>query len=122
MEMLVSGWGNRDPSTWDPPIELHEVVVFADTYQRCSKAYGLITPSMFCASVKGGGKDSCQGDSGGPIVSNFAADTHQDGVLLNGIVSFGWGCAEATHPGVYTKIANYCTWLNTNSNGDVNCV
>ncbi|XP_033641813.1 trypsin-like [Asterias rubens] len=122
LELLVSGWGNLDPSTWDPPIALHEVVVYADSHQECAAAYGTITQNMFCASVYGGGKDACQGDSGGPIVSNFAADSHQAGVLLEGIVSWGWGCAEAAHPGVYTKISNYCDWISQKTGGEVKCV
>ncbi|XP_071805253.1 trypsin-2-like [Asterias amurensis] len=123
LELLVSGWGNRDPSTWDPAIELNEVVVYANSHQECVAAYNtMITNNMFCASVQGGGKDACQGDSGGPIVSNFAADFHQASVLLEGIVSWGLGCAEAAHPGVYTKISNYCDWMNKNSNGEIVCV
>ncbi|XP_071805593.1 trypsin-2-like [Asterias amurensis] len=121
LPLLVSGWGNLDPSTWDPPIELNEVVVYANSHQECAAAYGSITFNMFCASVQGGGKDACQGDSGGPIVSNFAPDSHQAGVLLEGIVSWGYGCAEAAHPGVYTKISNYCDWIQQKTTGDVNC-
>ncbi|XP_071805594.1 trypsin-like [Asterias amurensis] len=116
LELLVSGWGNLDPSTWKPSIELNEVVVYANGHQECAASYGTITYNMFCASVQGGGKDSCQGDSGGPIVSNFTADSHQAGVLLEGIVSWGRGCAEAAHPGVYTKISNYCNWMKHFSN------
>ncbi|XP_071805694.1 trypsin-3-like [Asterias amurensis] len=122
LKLLVSGWGNRNPSTWDPPIELNEVVVFANSFDECSYAYGQITDNMFCANVDGGGKDACQGDSGGPIVSNFAPSSHQDGVLLNGIVSFGFGCATATHPGVYTKISNYCPWIKEHTYDEVSCV
>ena len=62
-----------------------------------------------------------KGDTGGPIVSNFAADSHQAGVLLDGIVSWGRGCADDKHPGVYTKISNYCTWISKKTNGEVKC-
>ena len=48
-------------STWDPAIELNEVVVYANSHQECVAAYNtMITNSMYCASVQGGGKDACQ--------------------------------------------------------------
>ncbi|KAI4458515.1 polyserase-related [Holotrichia oblita] len=58
--------------------------------------------SMICAGYAEGGVDACQGDSGGPLTLN--------GVLI-GIVSWGVGCAEARHVGVYTNVAKVRNWI-----------
>uniref|UniRef100_A0A8V0ZWW0 Peptidase S1 domain-containing protein n=1 Tax=Gallus gallus TaxID=9031 RepID=A0A8V0ZWW0_CHICK len=72
---------------------------------QCSSAYpGRITSNMICIGYLNGGKDSCQGDSGGPVVCNGQ---------LQGIVSWGFGCAQKGYPGVYTKVCNYVSWIKT---------
>ncbi|HEY0638187.1 MAG TPA: serine protease [Pseudonocardiaceae bacterium] len=66
----------------------------------CTNSYGseYIASAMVCAGYPNGGVDTCQGDSGGPLVA---------GGKLIGITSWGYGCAAAGYPGVYTRVMTY---------------
>ncbi|XP_017722311.1 PREDICTED: trypsin-2 isoform X1 [Rhinopithecus bieti] len=102
-ECLISGWGNTLSSGADYPDELQCLDAPVLTQAECEASYpGKITSNMFCVGFLEGGKDSCQGDSGGPVVSNGQ---------LQGIVSWGYGCAQKNRPGVYTKVYNYVDWI-----------
>uniref|UniRef100_A0A2K6P0D9 Peptidase S1 domain-containing protein n=1 Tax=Rhinopithecus roxellana TaxID=61622 RepID=A0A2K6P0D9_RHIRO len=102
-ECLISGWGNTLSSGADYPDELQCLYAPVLTQAECEACYpGRITSNMFCVGFLEGGKDSCQGDSGGPAVCNGE---------LQGIVSWGYGCAQENKPGVYTKVYNYLTWI-----------
>ncbi|XP_053547749.1 trypsin-like [Bombina bombina] len=100
---LISGWGNTLSSGTNYPDLLQCVSAPILTTAQCTGAYpGEITNNMICVGYLEGGKDSCQGDSGGPVVCNGQ---------LQGIVSWGYGCALKNYPGVYTKVCNYVSWI-----------
>ncbi|XP_051818349.1 trypsin-like [Antechinus flavipes] len=100
---LLSGWGNTKSHYVDYPklLQCLHVPLLSDA--ECQASYPRqITENMVCAGFLGGGKDSCQGDSGGPLVCNGE---------LQGIISWGFGCAIKNYPGVYTKVCNYVDWI-----------
>nr|XP_054971452.1 serine protease 1 isoform X2 [Pan paniscus] len=102
-ECLISGWGNTASSGADYPDELQCLDAPVLSQAKCEASYpGKITSNMFCVGFLEGGKDSCQGDSGGPVVCNGQ---------LQGVVSWGYGCAQKNRPGVYTKVYNYVKWI-----------
>ncbi|KAM5205000.1 trypsin isoform 1-T7 [Hipposideros larvatus] len=102
-QCLISGWGNTQSNGYDYPelLQCLDAPILSDS--ACRSAYpGQITNNMMCLGFLEGGKDSCQGDSGGPVVCNGE---------LQGIVSWGYGCALRGRPGVYTKVCNYVDWI-----------
>ncbi|XP_039679629.1 trypsin-like [Perca fluviatilis] len=110
----VTGWGTISSSGTPLPFPqmLQEVSVPLVSNTQCNAAYGIITSNMICAGLTAGGKDSCQGDSGGPLVTKVGSVWVQIG-----IVSFGDGCAQPGYPGVYTRVSQYTSWINSQTNG-----
>jgi secreted trypsin-like serine protease len=97
----VYGWGDTTGrGDYATKLRSAQVVLLPD--DRCAKVYPgsaagtYLAASMVCAGAPKGGHDACQGDSGGPLVAR--------GRLI-GLVSWGTGCGEAGHPGVYTRIS-----------------
>merc|ERR1719334_917554 len=74
---------------------------------------GMITSNMICA--KRSGKDSCQGDSGGPLVSSNGGDGVTAGQNYEqvGVVSWGYGCAHPSYPGVYARTTTQLDWIKS---------
>ncbi|KAL0172034.1 hypothetical protein M9458_032345 [Cirrhinus mrigala] len=96
-----AGTITMSPTADSDKLQCLEIPILSDT--DCNNSYpGMITNTMFCAGYLEGGKDSCQGDSGGPVVCNGQ---------LQGIVSWGYGCAEKNHPGVYAKVCMFSQWI-----------
>ncbi|XP_048196316.1 anionic trypsin-2-like isoform X2 [Perognathus longimembris pacificus] len=102
-QCLISGWGNTLSFGVNNPDLLQCLDAPLLSQNVCEASYpGKITNNMVCAGFIEGGKDSCQGDSGGPVVCNGQ---------LQGIVSWGYGCAQKGNPGVYTRVCNYVDWI-----------
>uniref|UniRef100_A0A5F9CC73 Transmembrane serine protease 5 n=1 Tax=Oryctolagus cuniculus TaxID=9986 RepID=A0A5F9CC73_RABIT len=106
----VSGWGHTDPSHAHNSDTLQDAVVPLLSSQLCNSSCmysGALTPRMLCAGYLHGRADACQGDSGGPLV---CPDGHM--WRLVGLVSWGRGCAEPNHPGVYANMAEFLDWIH----------
>ncbi|KAM3875125.1 transmembrane protease serine 5 [Diretmus argenteus] len=105
----ISGWGYTQPDDVHIPDTLKEAPVPLISTKQCNSSCmynGEITPRMLCAGYTEGKVDACQGDSGGPLVCQ------EDNIWrLVGVVSWGTGCAEPNHPGVYTKVAEFLGWI-----------
>nr|XP_054768604.1 trypsin-like [Lytechinus pictus] len=104
----VTGWGTTS-SGGSTTTFLNQVGVPIVSDAVCTASYGseFYPAEMVCAGYPEGGKDSCQGDSGGPMVVQ-----NRDGYWeLAGVVSWGYGCAQAGNYGVYTNVVNYLDWI-----------
>uniref|UniRef100_H3BGS8 Granzyme M n=1 Tax=Latimeria chalumnae TaxID=7897 RepID=H3BGS8_LATCH len=105
----ISGWGYTRPDNFHIPDTLKEASVPLISTKKCNSSCmydGEITPRMLCAGYPEGKTDACQGDSGGPLVCEDGNVWH-----LVGVVSWGTGCAEPNHPGVYTKVVELLHWI-----------
>lgn len=103
----VAGWGNMSRYFYFFPSLLQEALAPIIDRAVCnapSSYGGAVTSNMLCAGYMDGRRDSCQGDSGGPLIV--------DGTLV-GIVSWGEGCGLENYPGVYTKVQNYASWIES---------
>ena len=115
----VAGWGRTQNGTISSELKSVGVNIFSDEYCLETHAFENFSfePDEICAglpdsndadNLSDAGKDACQGDSGGPLVCN------NNGTLtLTGIVSWGFGCAEAGKPGMYGDVFEYNDWIRT---------
>jgi len=108
----ITGWGETEGTTNSTQLQVVGVPI------TTSSNYGgnQIDADMIMAGYSDGGYDSCQGDSGGPMVV-LAADGET--FLQCGIVSWGYGCAEAGYPGVYSRVSYFIDWICDNTDGAV---
>ena len=110
----VTGWGDTSsapPSTFPTQLRKVQLPIIANSICNDASHYlNEITGNMMCAGYDAGGYDACQGDSGGPLIVSNAGQWN-----LAGIVSWGAGCAQPYSEGVYTRVSQYVSWINSNA-------
>ena len=103
----ITGWGKLS-SGGSYPDYLMQASVPLVSKSRCDRAYGpgRVDDSMLCAGLVQGGVDTCQGDSGGPLVCEYNGRW-----FLEGVTSWGHGCAAPNKFGVYARVRYLKSWV-----------
>merc|ERR1711971_308516 len=113
-QAVVSGWGTTSSggATSDVLKETSQTIL-ANTAAECVQGAGgpgstaVVPGTKLCAYKQG--TDSCQGDSGGPLVVMEGGRW-----TVVGVISYGFDCAKPGFAGVYARVTNYLSWIQSN--------
>ncbi|XP_061785460.2 plasminogen isoform X1 [Nerophis lumbriciformis] len=106
-ECYVTGWGETKGTGGEGILkETGFPVIENKVCNRPSYLNGRVKDHEMCAGNIAGGTDSCQGDSGGPLVCKS-----NNKFILQGVTSWGLGCANAMKPGVYARVSKFVDWI-----------
>ncbi|XP_051913439.1 coagulation factor VII-like [Hippocampus zosterae] len=114
----VSGWGKRisggnDDGTVSagvpisPILRKMSVPIIQNSLCSARGQYNF-TDNMLCAGYLEGQQESCRGDDGSPLTTLYGS-TH----FLSGVVAWGRGCSVRGYFGVYTNVAKFVDWVNS---------
>ena len=107
-ECYVTGWGETQGTGGDGILkETGFPVIENKICNRPSYLNNRVKDHVMCAGNIEGGTDSCQGDSGGPLVCYS-----QNKYVLQGVISWGLGCANAMKSGVYARVSKFVDWID----------
>ncbi|XP_053151049.1 plasminogen isoform X2 [Hemicordylus capensis] len=106
-ECYVTGWGDTKGTGGAGFLkETGFPVIENKVCNRPEHLNGRVRNTELCAGNIDGVSDSCQGDSGGPLVCE-----EQGKYILQGVTSWGLGCAQPMKPGVYVRVSQYIPWI-----------
>ncbi|XP_055955066.1 ovochymase-1 [Patella vulgata] len=104
----ITGWGETQGTCCNNVLKQAMVPVLNTSICNSQDYYhGDVLDTMFCAGYFKGQVDACHGDSGGPLVCQYSAGQW----YIQGIISWGIGCADAKKPGIYTKVYKFLPWI-----------
>lgn len=115
---FIAGWGTTQFQGDASNVLRDAQVPILDT-KACMANYSTVyrpvevTDTLICAGSYI--TDACQGDSGGPLMMPQMEDRSFRYYII-GLVSYGYECARAGFPGVYTRVAVYMQWIKNNMN------
>ncbi|KAM5228809.1 plasminogen [Ctenodactylus gundi] len=103
----ITGWGETQGTFGAGLLKEAQLPVIENKVcNRYEYLNGRVRSTELCAGNLAGGTDSCQGDSGGPLVC-FEKDKY----ILQGVTSWGLGCARPNKPGVYVRVSRFVNWI-----------
>ncbi|XP_045128339.1 venom protease-like [Portunus trituberculatus] len=114
-KLIIVGWGKTDYETSSYTDVPFDAIVPVVDREQCAQSYKragnrrvkpVVDERHLCAG--NGTKDSCSGDSGGPL---HHVSLNDGRFYIVGIVSFGFECASADYPGVYTRVTTFLDWI-----------
>ena len=111
----ITGWGSLSEliSVRSEVLQKAAVPIVSNT--RCDNAYiNRIFPEQICAGYEEGGFGICAGDGGAPLVCTSPAGNP----VLQGIGSFGRGCARPGLFNGYTRVSSLVDWIQTTTGSD----
>ncbi|XP_060619998.2 transmembrane protease serine 12-like [Anolis sagrei] len=108
----ISGWGKREKKG-KFKLTLQEAQVDILPLYTCNKYEwykGIISRNVMCVGSASGHVDNCEGDNGGPLMCHFQNVTKY---YILGITSSSAVCGIPKHPGIYVRVVNYRSWIDS---------
>ncbi|CAL4182862.1 unnamed protein product, partial [Meganyctiphanes norvegica] len=106
VDAIVTGWGHTK-SEARPRDSVNNLPIPNIYSSVClHKHHKTVKHSLFY-SVK---RSPEKNDSGGPIVKDVGSH-----FILIGVVSWGYGCAHPSYPGVYARVTDAIDWITITS-------